>query len=95
MLCISHSRSKGILVKAHLAMWLATIIMFIGSTAHYSVDWTVMLNNNANIQQYLNTEWASFYGDYTYAPLYLNGYSLSVVLQYLPIVNVSALCQVL
>lgn len=87
--------SKGILLKANLAMWLATLVMFIGSTAHYSVNWVQTLNVNAVQQSGVDAEWDLFYDNQSdLASFPPEDLGLTPALQYLPIINVSPLCRV-
>lgn len=46
-------------------MWLATLAMFVGSTAHYTVYWVQMLNENVFDLYAVDTAWRSFYGNYS------------------------------
>lgn len=86
-------RAKGILLKPNLAMWLATLVMFVGSTAHYTVVWLWMVHDKSVTQYFVDTSWDLFYAN-TMVSWPHGGPSLSAILQYLPIVNVSPSCQV-
>lgn len=70
-------------------MWLGTVIMFVGSTAHYSVNWAQMLNTTAINQEATDVEWSIFYTNNVDFPSILLIPDLPIVLHYLPIVNVS------
>lgn len=69
-------------------MWLATLVMFAGSTVRYSVNWAQILTNNTSDQHDVDNFWSLFYGNNREEPS-LDIPSLSIVLQYLPIANVS------
>lgn len=86
-------RTKGILVRINLIMWLATLIMFSVSTVHYGVKWAEDLAGNSLNQQEVDIQWAGFHGDWeSYSSHTIQGeLAFEGISQYLPIINVSFL----
>lgn len=86
-------------MKAHLAMALTIFTIFAVSTACYVLTWSLLRTERVSLQSVIEADWAVYNGDYlhidgfekTQAGILALGYKLSVIVQYIPLINVSCI----